>query len=120
MESEKYGCISFIIVELIQICQSYSIIIKESFKVLEQIKQSLQEKNSLNIALSIPVFSLLEKINVDEQEKLLEIWMGGHKLNHWGHSPASWQSIEDKLISNIEPVVWAIFSEFEVLFMDYL
>jgi hypothetical protein len=120
LESERRSCISFIVAELIQICQSYSISVKRTFTLLEQIKQSLQDKNSLNIIVSIPVFSLLNTISADEQEKLLEIWIGGLKLNHWGNSPASWQAIEQKLIANIEPVAYSIFSEFEALFVDYL
>lgn len=120
LELEKSNCISFIVVELIMICQSYSNIVKRSFTLLEQIKRSLQDKNTLNITLSIPVFSLLQKINVDEQEKLLEVWMGGHKLNHWCNAPTTPQAIEQKLIDNIEPIIHSIFSEFEALFMDHL
>lgn len=120
LKSEKFICVNFVVAELIQNCQSYSITVKRTFTLLEHIKQSLQDKNSLNIIVSIPVFSLLEKISVDEQEKLLEIWIGGLKLNHWGNSPTSWQAIEQKLIANIEPVAHSIFSEFEALFIDYL
>lgn len=120
IESERCICIGFIVAELIQVCQSYYKIVKKSFDVLEQIKQSLQNKNSLNVTLSIPVFSLLEKVNIDDQEKLLEVWIGGLKLNHWGTAPVSPQAIEEKLISNVKPLVHAIFLEFEKLFVDYL
>lgn len=120
LEVEKYSHINFVIFELIQVCQSYYIHVEESFKKLEQIKNSLKEKNPLNIVVSLPVFTLLNKVNIDEQEKLIEVWIGGHKLNHWGNSPASWQQIEKKLLSNLEPVVLSIIAEFETYYIEHL
>ncbi|MBW4532320.1 MAG: hypothetical protein KME09_00100 [Pleurocapsa minor HA4230-MV1] len=120
LEAEKYEQMSFVIFELIKVCQTYSSHVNQSFILLEHIKNSLKDKNSLNISVSIPVFSLLNKIDSKEQEKLLEIWLGGHKLNYWGDSPASWQQIEAKLLSNLEPIMLSIFAEFEAAFIEHL
>jgi hypothetical protein len=120
LEIDKYDCINFVTFELIKVCQSYYGHVEQSFICLEQIKNSLKDKNSLNIVVSLPVFSLLNKVNIDEQEKLLEVWIGGHKLNYWGNSPASWQQIEGKLLSNLEPVLLSIVAELEAYYIEHL
>jgi hypothetical protein len=120
LEAERYTHLGFVIIELMEVCRSYQRHVKASYDKLEQIKNSLKDSNPLNIVVSLPVFSLLDRVNVDEQEQLLEIWIGGHKLNNWGNAPADWIQIKKKLLSNLEPVVLLIFAEFETYFIEHL
>lgn len=120
LEVEKYNVISNVILELIQLCQSYYGHANRSFIMLENIKASLENKSSINIIVSFPVFGKLKIVDFEEQKKLLEVWNGGQKLNFWGSSPVSWQQIEAKLISNLEPIALLIFEEFHSSFIQHL
>jgi hypothetical protein len=117
---EKYNHISYVIAELIQLCQSHYSIANNSFLMLEKIKTSLENRSSFNIIVSLPVFSKLNVINYDEQKELLEVWNGGHRLNFWGNSSISWKKLEERLLSNLEPVVLSLLDEFQSSFLQHL
>lgn len=120
LEIEKCDAFRYIIIELIKLCQSYYDHVNRSQIMLENIKISLENKSSLNIIVSLPVFSKLEKINYEQEKRLLEVWNGGHKLNYWGSSPVSWQQVESKMLSNLKPIILSIFAEFQASFVQYL
>jgi len=102
---------------LLELCQSYLDSVTRSSEVLELILKSLKGKSSLDI-LSIPVFSYFKKINALEQKEKIEIW-SGHRMNHWGNAPVSWQQIEARLLENLESVAFDIYMEFQECFFEH-
>ena len=114
---EKYAIYNQVIVNLIQLCQSYYNSANRSLKLLKKIEVSLKKKSSLDL-ISLPVFTNLKKIDTKTQRRLIEVWIG-HSLNYWGNSPVSWQQIEAKLLENIEPVALALYKDFEHCFIEH-
>lgn len=110
LNREKYTIYSQIMLNLIQLCQSYGDSANRSVKMLKQIKSDLEQKCTVDI-ISLPVFTNLKRIDAYQQRKIIELWVG-HSLNYWGNSPVSWQQIEVKLLENIEPIALELFNDF--------
>lgn len=112
LKAEKDEILSQMFYSFIQLCQIYIVYTENSISLLNNIEDSLRASCNMEIT-SIPVFSCyLNKIDVDRQQKLLEVWIGGHCINHWGNAPVSWQQIKQQLFINLTPIAELIFKEF--------
>ena len=108
--------VSQIMLNQIQLCQSYYDSANRSLALLKQIKKSLEDKYSLKI-ISVPIFTHLKQVDPHYQKSLLGLWIG-QSLNHWGNSTKSWQEIEAKLLDNIEPLALSFYRDFQHYFLE--
>jgi hypothetical protein len=99
-------------------CKSYHDSAKESLIILKRTAISVKNKCSINL-VSFPVFTILNKVDIDRQRKLLEIW-SGHHLNYFGNSPITWQQLESKLLRNLDPLVDQLFRDFQLVFEEHI
>ena len=100
---------------LIQLCQSYCQLSRRSLMMLEKIETSIKGKCTIDL-VSIPVFTLLKKIDIVHQRSLIELWMG-HKINYWGDTTVSWQQLESKLLQNVEYSAQELYLDFRACFL---
>ena len=96
-------------------CNLYHKYARKSLKILDEIECSLQKKLSLDL-MCLPNMS---RIDIDEQQKLLELWIG-HFINHWAIAPVTSLSIEEKLLDNLDEIAQLVFRDFCRQFMEYV
>jgi len=96
---------------------SYIDSLDRSVTLLKEVLKSTDKKCNLEVAF-LPVFSLLKKINIDEQKRLLEIW-AGHKITYFGNSLLSYQQVEAKLLENLSPAILDLIREFQMIYEDH-
>ncbi len=109
---------SYTFFDLIQKCQVYCESSRRSEAMLSKIESSLTAKSSIDF-ISLPVFSILNEIDVDEQRELLE-YSTSHSLNVLGAKMVTWQQVEAKLLQNVEVVARKVCSQFQSRFMDHV
>jgi hypothetical protein len=112
---EIYSCT---LLNLIQQCQTYCESSRRSEVMLNKIEASLKAKTSIDL-ISLPVFSILNQVDIDRQRALLEL-STSHSLNVLGTSIITWQQVEAKLLQNVESVARKVCSDFQSQFMDHL
>lgn len=103
---------------LIQLCQSYCEVGRRSFEMLSQVEYSVKSKCSVEL-ISLPVFTSLNKIDLEEQRKLIEIWTG-HCINHLGNTPVTWQQLEAKILQNVESPAQKLYCDFQACFLEHI
>ena len=103
---------------LIQLCQSYCELSRRSAQMLSKVKVSIQSKTSIEF-ISLPVFTLLNKVDSDDQRRRIDLWVG-HCINYWGKAPITWQQLEAKLLQNIEPVAIHLLSDLQACFREHM
>lgn len=113
---DVYSICSQIYFNLVQLCQSYCQLSRRSLLMLEKVEASIEAKCSIDL-VSVPVFTLLKKIDIEHQLNLIELWMG-HGINYWGNTPVSWQQLETKLLQNIEYPAQELYLDFRACFMQ--
>ena len=91
---------------------------ESSLTILQSIEKSLSQKASISL-VSLPVFERMKKLNVLEQQKALEVWIG-HCINYWGNAPVSRLQIENKLLENLAPIADSIFDDFYHSFIEHV
>ena len=116
LQVSKYSIFSQTILNIIQICQSYYDSCRRSKRMLDRIQASLSKKCSLNL-ISLPVFTMLNRIDISEQKKLIEMYTG-HHLNSWGSALVSWQQIEAKLLENLDYIALKLYKDLQTCFME--
>lgn len=99
------------------ITQSYLDSINRTVDKLQRVSESIRSKCTLSI-ISLPVFSLLDRVDIDKQKMLLEIW-SGHSINCFGNSIISYQQIESKLIKNLHFDISNLSRDFELMYEEH-
>lgn len=108
--------LSEIMLNLIQLNQEYYNLVNKTLKILEEVEISVTKDCSL-ILLSVPIFTSLNLIDIDEQQQLIDKWLG-YKINYWGDSNISSQQLKAKIINNIDDLARKIFHDFQLDFFE--
>lgn len=107
---EEQKIFSRMFFDLAQLCLTYTSYVENSVSLLKEIENSLLEKSNIDL-ISLPVFTLLKRLDVKKEQKLLEVWVG-HCLNYWGNAPVSWLQIESKLLNNLTFTAESVLEDF--------
>ncbi len=93
------------------ICRTYLNNSENSLRLLSNMKTYLVEEQSFFKVVDLPIFSRIDCLKIDEQRRLLEIYVQ-QPVTNWGSSIVAWQEILKRLLINLEQPATEIFNEF--------
>jgi len=117
IECELYTQSTLYFDSLYTVGQAYLDSLSRTVTVLEQVAKIIKAKCSLRI-ITLPVFSLLDKLDTDKQKQLLEVW-AGHQISSFGNAPISPQQIESKLMQNLDPAIQDLGRDFQIVYEEH-